>query len=222
MQMTTTRKRLEQAAKKVTRVVGKAVVAAEAKVEKKIRQQRRRRAVRQAGEAALAAGAALLAGRTIKGAQTLIERRADVRRQALALGFRVTLPVDHERAIARLTDGLKAEGFGVLTRTDVQATLKEKLGVEFRPYSLIGVCNPTLAHRALLADPEAGLLLPCSVTVEEVSGGHTLVRVADPVQMLPAGELQRRPELVKIAHEARAGLARVVDTLAAHAGAVIL
>jgi len=138
------------------------------------------------------------------------------------IGFSVTLPMDHEHAIARLADGLKAEGFGILTRTDVQSTFREKLGLAFRPYWLIGVCNPALAHRALAADPEAGLLLPCGVTVEEVDEGHTLVRVADPMRMLPGGRLRRRPDLVKVAHEAGAALERVVHGLAAHARAVIL
>lgn len=143
-------------------------------------------------------------------------------RRTSGIGFSVTLPMDHEHAIARLADGLKAEGFGILTRTDVQATFREKLGLAFRPYWLIGVCNPSLAQRALAADPEAGLLLPCGVTVEEVDGGQTLVRVADPMRMLPGGGMRRRPELVKVAHEAGAALERVVNGLAAHARAVIL
>ncbi len=158
-------------------------------------------------------------GKTVIAAGERTKKRI---RRTSEIGFSVTLPMDHEHAIARLADGLKAEGFGILTRTDVQATFREKLGVAFRPYWLIGVCNPALAHRALEADPEAGLLLPCGVTVEEVDGGHTLVRVADPMRMLPGGRMRRRPELVKVAHEAGAALERVVNGLAAHARAVIL
>lgn len=220
--MTTTRKRIQKAATKLARKAGSTAVRLEQRVEKGLRRQRGSGVMREAGKAALAAGAAVLAARTIKEAGALLEGRARKRQGPEPISFSVTLPVDQEQAVARLTDGLKAEGFGILTRIDVQQTFREKLGTSFRPYLILGVCNPNLAHRALAAVPEAGLLLPCTVTVEEAPGGSTLVRIADPTAMLAIGDLGRQPELAAVARQARAHLERVVATLTAHAGAVIL
>jgi uncharacterized protein (DUF302 family) len=105
---------------------------------------------------------------------------------------------------------LKAEGFGVLTTIDVRDTLRQKLGVEFRPYSILGACNPPLAHKALNAAPEVGLLLPCNVTVSEVAAGMTEVALVDPLVMLGAVS---RAELRPLAEEARMRLARVAAAL---------
>ncbi len=94
-----------------------------------------------------------------------------VKRALEPLAFEVHLGDSYFPAVERVTAALKAEGFGVLTRIDVHTTLKEKLGQEFRPYSILGACNPQLAHRALSHRAEAGLLLPCNVTVEGGPGG---------------------------------------------------
>ena len=117
---------------------------------------------------------------------------------------------DFETAQKRVSAALKQEGFGVLTEIDVQSTLKQKLDINFRPYKILGACNPALAHRALTAAPEAGLLLPCNVTLSQLGPGTTEVSLVDPMAMLG---IVGRPELEPIAAEARARLARVVSVL---------
>ncbi len=126
------------------------------------------------------------------------------------LGTTVRLRTDYATALQRVTDALKAEGFGVLTEIDVQATLKKKLAVDFRPYTILGACNPPLAHRALLAAPEVGLLLPCNVTVAQAEEGVMEVSIVDPMGMLG---IVGRPELEAVAEEARTKLARVAAAL---------
>lgn len=110
-------------------------------------------------------------------------------------------------AIAKVTEALKHEGFGVLTEIDVQATLKKKLGVDFRRYKILGACNPTFAHRALTTSLDVGLLLPCNVTVYEEDGGTIHVTAVDPIETM-AG--RGAPEIEGIAAEVRAKLERVV------------
>ncbi len=129
------------------------------------------------------------------------------------LCFSVTLSAPYEEALDRLTEALKAEGFGILTRIDVQDTFRQKLGADFRKYLILGACNPQLAHRALTARAEAGLLLPCTVTVEETADGGARVRIADPDTMLNVGDLASDPELARVAAEARARLERVAEAL---------
>ncbi|MFN8645409.1 MAG: DUF302 domain-containing protein [Gemmatimonadales bacterium] len=131
-----------------------------------------------------------------------------------ARAFRVKLPVDQEVAVARVTDAMAAEGFAIVTRTDLQATFREKLGLGYRPFLLLGACNPTLAHRAVEADPEAGLDLPCPVTIEGDPAGGTLVRIADPAQLAPSGPL------AGVAAEAHDRLRRVADHLRVHARSI--
>ena len=109
-----------------------------------------------------------------------------------------------------MAEARKAEGLGVLTEIDVKETLKKKLGVDFRPYKILGACNPPLAHRALSVAPEVGLLLPCNVTVSQVEEGVTEVSLVDPLAMLGA---VAHPELEPIAQEARARLERVAAAL---------
>ncbi len=125
------------------------------------------------------------------------------------LGITVQLTGPFEAALTRVTEALKAEGFGVLTEIDVQATLKKKLDVDFRPYRILGACNPPLAHRALVAAPEVGLLLPCNVVVAQTETGVE-VSLVDPIGMLG---FVNRPELEPIAAEARARLERVAQAL---------
>ena len=126
------------------------------------------------------------------------------------LGITVHLNATFDNALARVTDALKAEGFGVLTEIDVQATLKNKLDVDFRPYRILGACNPSLAHRALTAAPEVGLLLPCNVTVQQTEAGAVEVALVDPLAMLG---VIAHPGLQPIAVEARAKLERVAAAL---------
>jgi uncharacterized protein (DUF302 family) len=129
------------------------------------------------------------------------------------LGFEVKITAEYDKAVEKVVAALKAEGFGVLTRIDVKATLKEKLGEEFRPYVILGACNPPLAHRALSLDPVVGLMLPCNVTVESDPSGGSLARIANPTMMLTVGELQNNPALREVASEARARLERVAQAL---------
>jgi uncharacterized protein (DUF302 family) len=129
-----------------------------------------------------------------------------------SLGFEVTLKESYEAAMERVAEALGKEGFGVLTRIDVRTTLREKLGEDFRPYSILGACNPVLAHQALSRNPEVGLLLPCNVTVE-ASGDGSVVRIVDPAVMLGAGALGEDPVMQAVAKEAEARLRRVAKTL---------
>ena len=125
-------------------------------------------------------------------------------------GFEKTLPgVSMADARERVTKALAAEGFGILTEIDVTATLKKKLDVEFRPYLILGACNPHLAHRALQGDPQIGLLLPCNVVVQESAGG-TLVSIASPRAMF---SVVQRNDLEPIVADAEASLRRVIDAL---------
>lgn len=126
------------------------------------------------------------------------------------LGTNVTLTGAFDDAVARVTAALKAEGFGVLTQIDVRETLKQKLDVAFRPYMILGACNPPLAYRALSLAPEIGLLLPCNVTVSEVAPGQIDVGLVDPMMMM---SVAARPELAEVAGEARAKLERVAAAL---------
>ncbi|KTD17454.1 hypothetical protein Ljor_1760 [Legionella jordanis] len=103
-------------------------------------------------------------------------------------------------------EALKTEGFGVLTEIDVQATLKQKLGVDVNPYLILGACNPQLAHRALEIDPDIGLLLPCNVVIREENEGNILVSFMDPLAVMG---LVNKPGMQEIAQEARNRLERV-------------
>lgn len=126
------------------------------------------------------------------------------------LGIRATLRTSFEQAIQKTTEALKTEGFGVLTQINVQNTLKEKINVDFRRYLIRGACNPVPAHRALSANLDAGLLLPCNVTVHE-AGNEIIVTAVDPLQML--GVLRDDSAVEAVAVEARAKLERVISSL---------
>jgi len=128
----------------------------------------------------------------------------------MQLGFTVQLKTDFESAIQRVTDALKTEGFGVLTEIDVKATLKKKLDVDFRPYKILGACNPPLAHRALTADSQIGLLLPCNVVVTQSDNDTVQVSLVDPLSMLG---LVHSAEVEAVAQDARARLERVAGSL---------
>ena len=126
------------------------------------------------------------------------------------IGLHVELALPYDQAIAKVTQALKAEGFGVLTEIDVKATLKKKLDVDFRRYIILGACNPSLAYRALSTDLDVGLLLPCNVVVYETDENHAAIGLIDPIAML--GVLPS-PDLQPIADEARARLTRVAKSL---------
>jgi uncharacterized protein (DUF302 family) len=125
--------------------------------------------------------------------------------------LRKTIDQDYDAVLARVPEVLKAEGFGVLTRIDVQATLREKLGTEFRRYQILGACNPPLAHRALSTSLELGVMLPCNVIVYDQLDGRTVVSAVDPTRSLAA--MVPSPALEAIAGEVRAKLERVIAAL---------
>ena len=130
-----------------------------------------------------------------------------------SLGFTVQLNVGFDQALALTKDALKAEGFGIISEIDMQTAFKEKLGLDFRRFVILGACNPSLAHKALSADPEVGLLLPCNVTVERVSEASSLVRIIDPVRLLGASAMAEVPEFEVIANDAHGRLTRVAEAL---------
>lgn len=125
-------------------------------------------------------------------------------------GFSKTLYGKFDEVVARVTDALKREGFGVLTDIDVQSTLKTKLGMDRRSYRILGACNPPLAHQALEADPDIGLLLPCNVIVREEDDGSVTVGFMDPEVVLGIVQNDR---LSSLGAEVRAKLERVRDAL---------
>jgi uncharacterized protein (DUF302 family) len=124
--------------------------------------------------------------------------------------FSTTLELPFDEALERVTEALKAEGFGVLTEIDVKATLKKKLDADFRNYRILGACNPPFAYKALLAEDKIGTMLPCNVIVQEVGEGHVEVAAVDPIASMAAVD---NPELGGIAVQVQAKLKRVVDSL---------
>lgn len=121
-------------------------------------------------------------------------------------GFSTQLNSDMAAVETLLIAALKTEGFGVLTEIDVQATLKEKLGIEQRPYKILGACNPSLAHQALEADPDIGLLLPCNVVIREEEGGMITVAFMNPAAVL---QLVDRDDVAVLAKDVLARLESV-------------
>jgi uncharacterized protein (DUF302 family) len=124
--------------------------------------------------------------------------------------FSKTLDVPFDQAVARVTDALRREGFGVLTDIDVSATMKAKLGEDFRPYRILGACNPQLAHRALLLEDKIGTMLPCNVIVQQHADGGVEASAVDPVASMQAIE---NPGLAEIAKEVQAKLKKAVASL---------
>lgn len=127
------------------------------------------------------------------------------------MGFTTRLPQPYDEAVDVVIEELKKEGFGILTRVDVHEALKEKIGADFRKYTILGACNPPLAHRALMARPEVGLMLPCNVTVEAALDGGTVVRIINPRMMMQMGSLAEDVVLREVAEEAAEKLERVAQ-----------
>jgi uncharacterized protein (DUF302 family) len=130
------------------------------------------------------------------------------------IGFEVRLNQPYDVVLELTKSALMEEGFGVLTTIDIQATMKEKLDIDFRQYSIFGACNPHLGHRLLTQDAVAGLLLPCNVTVEEESGNSSIVRIVNPQVILGVGSLEQDEEISAVAREAHTKLERVAEALA--------
>ena len=130
-----------------------------------------------------------------------------------SIAYRVRIQASFDDAVDAVIAALKREGFGVLTQIDVRSTLKEKLGEDFKPYKIIGACNPPLAHRALMTDPAVGVMLPCNVTIEEADG-EILVSLANPEGMLMFGDLGANLAMQEIAREANDRIKQVVVHLA--------
>jgi uncharacterized protein (DUF302 family) len=128
-------------------------------------------------------------------------------RTSYGFGTKVNLP--YAEAIERTKAALKDQGFGVLTEIDVKKTMKEKLGVDFRPYVILGACNPPLAHRALSAELDIGLLLPCNVVVYEADGG-SVVEVMDPEAALG---IVGNPAVEPVSREAKERLEKAITSL---------
>ena len=125
-------------------------------------------------------------------------------------GFGKTVEIGFADAVARVTQALQSEGFGVLTDIDVAATMKKKLNEDMPPYRILGACNPPLAHRALEAEPAIGLLLPCNVVVRQDPAGKVHVEFMDPNAVL---DLVDKPEINRVASEVRQRLERVMAAM---------
>jgi uncharacterized protein (DUF302 family) len=130
--------------------------------------------------------------------------------QKTPFGMRKVLDLSYDEALARAPKALETEGFGILTEIDVRETLKKKLDLDFRRYKILGACNPPFAHRALQAELEIGLLLPCNLIVYEADDGKAVVVAVDPVQTIAA---QASEPVRQIAAEVRDKLARVLERL---------
>jgi len=135
-----------------------------------------------------------------------------------SLGFEIELALAFSDALTRVKDTLKQEGFGILTEIDLQAAFREKLGRKFRPYVILGACNPPLAYSAISTDPSVGLLLPCNVTVESISEQQTIVRLTNPETLLATSSLGRSSELAGVARDAGQRMARAAAALKQSAG----
>ena len=132
--------------------------------------------------------------------------------QTTRYGIGTTIPLAYEAAVTRTKEALAAEGFGILAEIDIAATLKKKLGVDFPPYVILGACNPPLAYRALIAERDIGLLLPCNVVVYAADvPGLSVVAAMDPVAAL---NLTGNDEITPVAEEVRSRIVRVLEAIA--------
>ncbi|MDZ4670819.1 MAG: DUF302 domain-containing protein [Phototrophicales bacterium] len=127
-----------------------------------------------------------------------------------AIGMKTILYTTYEDAIDRTKTALKANGFGILTEINIKDTFKAKIDVDFRPYMILGACNPKLAYRALSVSADIGLMLPCNVTVSQVGEGQIEVSIIDPIMMMSVVD---HPDLPAIAQDAKALLQKTLDML---------
>jgi uncharacterized protein (DUF302 family) len=125
-------------------------------------------------------------------------------------GIQVSVDCDVIEAEKRAIEALKAEGFGVLTEIDVKAVLKKKIDVDRKPYKILGACNPVLANKALQAEPDLGLLLPCNVVIREEEDGTTTISIVDPAAMFT---VVNKPEMADMANEVREIFERIMASL---------
>ncbi|WP_299203407.1 DUF302 domain-containing protein [uncultured Amphritea sp.] len=125
-------------------------------------------------------------------------------------GFSIQLELPFDTAVSKVIGALKKEGFGVLSDIDVQATLKEKLNIDHRPYRILGACNPALAHQAIEAEPDVGLLLPCNVVVREDEDGSVTIAFMNPSAVL---QLVDKPEVHALGNEVLGLLQNVCASL---------
>lgn len=126
-------------------------------------------------------------------------------------GIRITVALPHGETMARTKEALQAEGFGILSEIDIAEKLKEKLGVDYKRYVILGACNPPLAYKALQAEPEVGLLLPCNVIVYDADEGGTVVSAVDPNSML--GIVGDNAAMAEVARDAHARLERAISAV---------
>jgi len=129
------------------------------------------------------------------------------------LGTEVRLSMSFADALEHTRAALLAEGFGIITTVDMQKSFREKLNADFRPYVILGACNPPLAFKAMTALPEIGLLLPCNVTVDEEAPGRVVVRLVNPTSMLGVNGMAGVPAVREVAADAETRLARVAAAL---------
>lgn len=128
----------------------------------------------------------------------------------MTYSYQKKVNLSYEQALEKTTQELQKEGFGVLTEIDVKATMKKKLDVDYNKYKILGACNPPLAHQALSADPEMGVLLPCNVIVYEVEGGKTVVSAIDAAAMF---SVVGRVDILPVAEEVNRKLKKVIDNV---------
>jgi uncharacterized protein (DUF302 family) len=140
----------------------------------------------------------------------LNEERKDIFMESTLYSFYKTVNLSYQEAIDKVTEELKKEGFGVLTEIDIKATLKKKLDVDFKPYKILGACNPPYAHKALQAEEQIGLMLPCNVVVYENKDDEIVVAAIDPIASMHA---VNNPELGEIAVTIRDKMQSVIERM---------
>lgn len=126
-------------------------------------------------------------------------------------GIRKEVELPYEQAVEKVTAALKEQGFGILSEIDMKEKLKEKLDVDYKRYVILGACNPPLAYKALQAEPEIGLLLPCNVIVYETAGDRSVVSAADPEAMMAI--VGDNPTVVEVARVAKERLSKALDSI---------